>query len=162
MTVETFGRYASVSPAGGRYLLCLMSPRVKRKGAVRNNIFPSDRSSLGLWVLAFFVPLFGLGFGGLVVLWPLAVGHDFGLCSFGTIAGVLGTVTLSLGGALGPVVTGAIYDSTGSYHWAFLLCTGILLMGAGVAVAATEPLRQSRNQLLPGSETTEDLLEKRR
>ncbi len=39
--------------------------------------------SLGLWVLAFFVPLFGLGFGGLVVLWPLAVGHDFGLRSFG-------------------------------------------------------------------------------
>jgi hypothetical protein len=59
-------------------------------------------------------------------------------------------------------VAGAIYDSTGSYHWAFLLCTGILLMGAGVAVAATEPLRQNRNQLLPGSETTEDLFEKRR
>jgi MFS family permease len=75
---------------------------------------------------------------------------------------VLGTVTLSLGGALGPVAAGAIYDSTGSYHWAFLLCTGILLMGAGVAVVATEPLRQNRNPLLSRSETTEDLLEKRR
>lgn len=106
-------------------------------------------SSLGLWVLAIFVPLFGLGFGGLVVLWPLAVGHDFGLRSFGTIAGVLGTVTLSLGGALGPVMAGAIYDRTGSYQWAFLLCVGLLLVGAGVAVAATEP-HAARLVLTPG------------
>jgi len=106
-------------------------------------------NSLGLWVLALFVPLFGLGFGGLVVLWPLAVGHDFGLRSFGTIAGVLGTVALSLGGALGPVMAGAIYDRTGSYQWAFLLCVGMLLVGAGVAVAATEP-HAARLVLTPG------------
>ena len=35
--------------------------------------------SLGLWVLVLFVPLFGLGLGGLVVLWPLVVGRDFGV-----------------------------------------------------------------------------------
>lgn len=96
-------------------------------------------SSLGLWVLVLFVPLFGLGLGGLVVLWPLVVGRDFGVRSFGTIAGVLGTVALTLGGALGPVIAGAIYDSTGSYHWAFLLCTGLFLAGAEVVLVAPEP-----------------------
>src|SRR6266581_2034901 len=96
-------------------------------------------SALGFWVLAIFVPLFGLGYGGLIVLWPLTVGHDFGLRSFGAIAGVVGTVALSLGGALGPVVAGAMYDSTGSYQWAFLSGIGVLLVGAAAAVAATEP-----------------------
>jgi MFS transporter, OFA family, oxalate/formate antiporter len=96
-------------------------------------------SVLGLWVLALFIPLFGLGFGGLVVLWPLTVGHDFGLRSFGAIAGVVGTVALSLGGALGPVVAGVTYDHTGSYQWAFLFCIGVLLVGAGAAFVTREP-----------------------
>ena len=96
-------------------------------------------SALGFWVLAIFVPLFGLGYGGLIVLWPLTVGHDFGLRSFGAIAGVVGTVALSLGGALGPVVAGAMYDSTGSYQWAFLSGIGVLLVGAAAALVATEP-----------------------
>jgi sugar phosphate permease len=110
--------------------------------------------SLGWWVLTLFVPLFGLGLGGLVVLWPLAVGQNFGLRSFGAIAGVLGTVALSLGGALGPVAAGAIYDSTGSYHWAFLLCSGLLLLGAGVAALAAEP-HAARPVFTPGYTTAE-------
>ena len=92
----------------------------------------------GFWVLAVFVPLFGLGFGGMVVLWPLTVSHDFGQRSFGTIAGVLGTVILCIGGALGPVIAGAIYDSTGSYDWAFVASIGVLLVGAGAAFAAPD------------------------
>jgi sugar phosphate permease len=94
---------------------------------------------LGFWAVAVFVPLFGLSHGGLVVLWPLTVGHDFGLRSFGAIAGVLGTVAASLGGAVGPVVAGAIYDSTGSYQGAFYLFIALLLVGAGAAWVATEP-----------------------
>jgi sugar phosphate permease len=108
---------------------------------------------LGFWVLTLFVPLFGLGFGGLVVLWPLTVSHDFGRRSFGVIAGVLGTVALCIGGALGPVAAGAIYDSTGSYHWAFLSCIGVLLAGAGAALAATEP-RAVRPVLTPSRSLT--------
>lgn len=95
--------------------------------------------SFGLWVIVLFVPLFGLGLGGLVVLWPLVVGHDFGVRSFGAIAGVLGTVALTLGGALGPVIAGAMYDSTGSYHWAFILCSVSSLAGAVVVLAAPSP-----------------------
>jgi len=95
--------------------------------------------SLGFWALALFVPLFGLGYGGMIVLWPLTVGHDFGQQSFGAIAGVLGTLGLSIGGALGPIIAGAIYDNTGSYDWAFVSCVGVFFVGAAAAALAPEP-----------------------
>ncbi|MGE0823931.1 MAG: MFS transporter [Candidatus Binatia bacterium] len=94
--------------------------------------------SFGVVGLALFVALFGLGYGGMIVLWPLTVGHDFGRQAFGAIAGVLGTIGLSFGGASGPIIAGAIYDTTGSYYWAFLGCIVILLVGGGAAVAAPE------------------------
>ena len=92
----------------------------------------------GFWSLALFVPLFGLGYGGMIVLWPLTVSHDFGRQAFGAIAGVLGTIGLSIGGASGPIIAGAIFDGTGSYDWAFLGCIGLFLVGAGAAGAAPE------------------------
>ena len=95
--------------------------------------------SLGFWALTLFVSLFGLGYGGMIVLWPLIVGHDFGRQAFGAIAGVLGTLGLSIGGALGPIIAGVLYDNTGSYDWAFLSCVGVFLVGAGAAVLAPEP-----------------------
>jgi len=95
--------------------------------------------SLGFWALTLFVSFFGLGYGGMIVLWPLIVGHDFGRQAFGAIAGVLGTLGLSIGGALGPVIAGVLYDNTGSYDWAFLSCVGAFLVGAGAAVVAPEP-----------------------
>jgi MFS family permease len=91
------------------------------------------------WTLVLFVPFFGLGYGGLVVLWPLTVAHDFGTRSFGAIAGVLGTVAASFGGAVGPVIVGFMYDITNSYFYAFLSCSGLLLLGAGAAFLTTEP-----------------------
>ena len=95
--------------------------------------------SLGFWALTLFVSLFGLGYGGMIVLWPLIVGHDFGRQAFGAIAGVLGTLGLSIGGALGPIIAGVLYDNTGSYDWAFLSCVGAFLVGAGAAAIAPEP-----------------------
>ena len=95
--------------------------------------------SLGFWALALFVSFFGLGYGGMIVLWPLIVGHDFGRQAFGAIAGVLGTLGLSIGGALGPVIAGVLYDNTGNYDWAFLSCVGAFLAGAGAAIVAPEP-----------------------
>ena len=92
-----------------------------------------EADARGLWTVAAFALLFGLGFGGFVVLYPLSVGHDFGLRAFGAIAAALGTVGLTLGGAVGPVVAGSIYDGAGSYFWAFGLCALLLLAGAGIA-----------------------------
>lgn len=94
---------------------------------------------LGFWALTLFVAFFGLGYGGMIVLWPLTVGHDFGRRSFGAIAGALGTLGLSIGGALGPVIAGVLYDNTGSYDWAFLSCVGVFCAGAVAAAMTPEP-----------------------
>ncbi|HEV8715189.1 MAG TPA: MFS transporter [Candidatus Binatia bacterium] len=107
---------------------------------------------LGFWAVTLFVLLFGLGYGGLVVLWPLTISHNFGLRAFGAIAGALGTVAASLGGAVGPVAVGAIYDQTGNYFWAFLACTVILLLGAGAALITPEP-SMTYSALTPGRVT---------
>ena len=106
--------------------------------------------SVGNWGLGFFVLLFGIGYGGMIVLWPLTVGHDFGRQAFGAIAGVLGTIGLSIGGASGPIIAGAIFDSTGSYDWAFAGCVGLFLVGAGAAGAAPE-LGVSRSNISSSS-----------
>ncbi|MBM4259064.1 MAG: MFS transporter [Deltaproteobacteria bacterium] len=97
--------------------------------------------TLGIWALAVFVPCVGLGYGGLVVLWPLSVSHDFGTRAFGAIAGAVGTIALSIGGAVGPVAAGAMYDSTGNYGIAFLSCLGLFLAGAMIAFVTVEPQR---------------------
>jgi MFS family permease len=67
-----------------------------------------------------FVTLFGLGIGGGAVLVPLLVGECFGLLSFGRILGMV-MISATLGAAVGPVLTGWIYDVTGVYRFAFLL-----------------------------------------
>jgi MFS family permease len=79
-------------------------------------LFPVDSptSLLG------FVILFGMGLGGAAVLVPLLIGEFFGLRTFGGILGVV-TISATLGAAVGPVVTGRIFDVTGSYHQAFIL-----------------------------------------
>jgi MFS family permease len=67
-----------------------------------------------------FVVLFGLGIGGAAVLVPLLIGECFGLRAFGKILGVI-TISVTLGAAVGPVLTGRIFDVTGSYSRAFVL-----------------------------------------
>jgi MFS family permease len=78
-----------------------------------------------------FVLLFGMGIGGGAVLVPLLVGEYFGLRAFGKVLGVI-TISATLGAAIGPVVTGRIFDVTGSYQSAFVL--HIVSFTAGAAV----------------------------
>ena len=93
--------------------------------------------ALSLAVGCFFA--FGLGFGGLMVLWPLSVAHDFGVRASGSIAGILGTVAVGFGGAAGPVIVGHLYDTTGSYFVAFLACSGAFAIAALAAMVTHEP-----------------------
>jgi MFS family permease len=107
--------------------------------------------------LAAFVTLFGLGIGGGAVLIPLLVGECFGLLSFGKILGMV-MISATLGAAVGPVLTGWIYDVTGAYRIAFLLhiaafaaaAVAISLLrrpqGTESAAVASEPLAARRDR----------------
>jgi MFS family permease len=74
-----------------------------------------------LWLFYLFGALIGLSNGGNITADSPLTARLFGLKSMGSILGV-GTGAFSIGCALGPIITGYIYDSTGSYQTAFLVC----------------------------------------
>jgi MFS family permease len=76
--------------------------------------------------------IFGIGFGGFVSSMSPLAAQLFGLRSHGVIFGVA-TFGATIGGGLGPLMAGAIFDSTGSYVAAFII-TGLLSLVAFVAV----------------------------
>jgi len=85
-----------------------------------------------LWMLYLFALIFGFGYGGIATLSSPIVAEQFGLSSHGVI---LGAVIFSgtIGEASGPVIAGYIFDATGSYNLAFLICaltgvTGLVLV----------------------------------
>ena len=91
-------------------------------------------SSPLLWI---FVPIFGLGFGGLGSLMPLLVQDTFGLKAFGSIFGMVNFFIL--GAALvGPPLVGLSFDSWGTYSPAFMTLCGIFVVG-GLVVAFARP-----------------------
>lgn len=80
------------------------------------------------WAFFIFAIVFGVAQGGIASTQSPLVASLFGLKSHGLIFGVCGFF-FTLGGALGPYVTGYIFDITGSYHLAFIICIGIGVLG---------------------------------
>lgn len=79
---------------------------------------------------------FGFGWGGIYTLIQLLSADLFGLKALGKILGAVNVLD-TLGGALGPVMTARLYDSTGSFLVSFGVVTAMLM----VATAASAMLR---------------------
>lgn len=71
--------------------------------------------------LYLFGAFFGLAYGGGMALVAIASGDYFGKRSGGAILGGI-TSMYTMGGALGPVITGVIFDVRGNYNLAFAIC----------------------------------------
>ena len=78
-------------------------------------------ASRELWMLFLFAAVFGFGHGGVMTLLPPIVAELFGLKSHGVILGATAVIG-SVGAAVGPLVSGFIFDITSSYNIAFLIC----------------------------------------
>ncbi len=86
------------------------------------------------WGLFLFAVLFGIAYGGALTQQSPLVAKLFGVGAHGLILGVI-SLGYTIGAALGPVVTGYIFDVYGSYQIAFLI-TGIIgFMGIILAIA---------------------------
>ncbi len=72
------------------------------------------------WSLMVFAAVFGFGFAAYGPVIPAVCAEVFGKASMGAIFGAV-TTGGALGGAAGPVVTGFIFDQTGSYIGAWIL-----------------------------------------
>jgi sugar phosphate permease len=86
-----------------------------------------------------FIFLFGVGFGGTVPLMPAIRAEYFGRAALGKIQGFMNPVMM-FAGAVGPIFSGYVFDSTGSYRISFMV-TGVLTFCASVAVFFARPSR---------------------
>ncbi len=99
-----------------------------------------------IWMFYVFAAIFGVAYGGMISLNTLVTAELFGLSSLGIVFGSLmffGTI----GGALGPPLAGSIFDVTGGYNLALLICViigalaiifSLILLKARVGVAVTK------------------------
>ena len=81
-----------------------------------------------MWMLYVFGIILGFAYGALSPLMSPMVAELFGLTSHGAIFGVT-FLAAEIGEAVGPVLTGSIFDVTSSYQWAFLLCAVLSVVG---------------------------------
>ena len=104
--------------------------------------FIAFASTQSLVVLMPAAALFGLGYGGCVVLFPAIAGDRFGRAYAGGIVGAVFAGAGSLG-AIGPYAAAWIYDSTNSYRWAFLLSAAANVVAIGFVVMLWISMRRS-------------------
>ena len=86
-----------------------------------------------VWILYLFAAVFGFAMGGMGAVESPLVAWLFGLRSHGLIYGVV-HIGFTAGAAVGPFLMGYIFDLTGSYQVAFLVCGVVGVVGIIMAV----------------------------
>jgi len=81
-----------------------------------------------LWMFYLFAVIFGFAYGGLIALQSPITAELFGLREHGVILGMV-IFTVTIGGALGPLLVGRIFDITNSYQLGFLICAAFSVAG---------------------------------
>jgi MFS transporter, OFA family, oxalate/formate antiporter len=93
-----------------------------------------------LWILYVFAVVFGIGIGGVGTSESPLLARLFGLSSHGLIYGVVG-LSWTLGGAVGPFITGYLCDVMGNYQLAFLISAILGVLGL-ILIIALKPTRR--------------------
>lgn len=118
----------------GRLLMGIMVDRIGSRPVLAVSFFIKTAALTWLifaradWMFVVFASVFGLGYGGAAVGFTSMVADLFGLSALSLIlagAGFIGTCA-----ATGPVIAGRIFDVTGSYFWAFMVCVALSLVGS--------------------------------
>jgi MFS family permease len=94
------------------------------------------------WLMALFVLTFGATFAVPLMLIPLLIAESMGLRRYGSISGIT-AVANTIGAALGPIVSGWIFDFAHSYTIAFEAYIVIYILGA-IASWACRPYSLER------------------
>ncbi|NLE94443.1 MAG: MFS transporter [Dehalococcoidia bacterium] len=88
----------------------------------------------GVWMLLFFVPLFGVGYGGVTSLRPALVRQYFGRTYFGGVFGLVIGIN-AIGGIVGPPVAGWVFDTWSDYRMVWMAFC-LLALAAALLVMA--------------------------
>jgi MFS family permease len=97
-----------------------------------------------MWMFYLFASIFGFSYGGLITIQSPLIAHLFGLKAHGVIFGIIAFI-VTIGGAIGPVLAGRVFDITGDYSSAFLIC-GILSLVSLVISPFLTPVRGGRER----------------
>ncbi len=132
-----------ISSVAGRVVSGIISDRIGARPVLAAGVLMQGVMMLWLamadstWAFYLFAAIFGLSYGGNMVLIPKLTSHFFGVGSMGAIFGAL-SVADGLGFGTGPLMAGYIFDMTGSYQMSFFIVAGAM----AVAMAATLALRE--------------------
>jgi sugar phosphate permease len=89
-----------------------------------------------LWLLVVTIIIFSVGMGSSVILRPVLTLEYFGRSRFASIFGILIGIT-SIGAMLGPYLAGWTFDIWHSYHYAWIIFTGLSVVS--LTLMATMP-----------------------
>jgi MFS family permease len=95
-----------------------------------------------LWRLYLFAVVYGFSHGGLFTISSPIIAEHFGLRSHGTLFGVVIFISF-VGGAVGSVIAGYIFDITASYNLAFWICTAMSAIALGL-ILSLRTIRQNK------------------
>ena len=84
-----------------------------------------------MWLLFLFLVLFSSGSGGSMVLRGAILREYFGRDSLGKILGITMGFA-SIGGIIGPILAGWVFDTLGSYHLIWFVFCGIIGLAIGL------------------------------
>ncbi len=90
------------------------------------------------WMLFLFAAVYGFSHGGFFTVMSLMVAELFGTASHGLLFGLV-LFSGTLGGTIGPVLAGRMFDVTGSYQGVFWLLIGLALSGLVVITLLKPP-----------------------
>lgn len=97
----------------------------------------STSSVVSIWLYA---GIFGLGIGSWLPAMSMTVSNIFGMASYGVIFGMMNLI-FGVGGSLGPVVAGMIYDANQSYFWAFIMSFSLYAVSMPAILMVRRPKR---------------------
>jgi MFS family permease len=101
-------------------------------------LFFSYASAESIWALMPFIILFGIGWGSNIPMRAALVRGYFGRSNLGTIFGFMMGL-FAMGGIIGPMLTGWIFDHYGSYHFTWILFAGLLCIST-IIMITTPPV----------------------
>jgi OFA family oxalate/formate antiporter-like MFS transporter len=103
--------------------------------------FLGFRFSNQLWLLYLWALLFGLGSGGFSAVQSPFTADYFGLKNLGVIFSFF-ILAQNIGGGLGSLIAGGIFDISGSYQWAFLICAILCLTSLFLSILLKSPRKK--------------------
>lgn len=98
------------------------------------DLFAVGSSSFGLIATMLFIVGYGSPTGTTSTTIPMLLGDCLGMRRFGTLMGIIGFIA-TVASAVGPILTGLIFDLTGSYVVPYALFAALFAVAALIALA---------------------------